>query len=294
MFYGNWVALVTPMHSDLTLDTQALLRLLDWHIAEGTAGIVILGTTGEAPTLSADERTELITTTLQHVAGRLPIIVGVGSHCTNTAVRSAKQAMQLGADGVLLVTPYYNRPTQRGLVAHCTAVADAITIPVMLYNVPTRTGCDLLPETVALLSQHERIVALKEATGDLSRLDDLLALDLDLALLSGDDETACAFIRKGGVGVVSVVGNIVPAQLQAMVQAARGGDVESAEALNKQLAPLTQFLFVESNPIPVKWLLSAMGHIKPGIRLPLTALAEEFHAQGQVMLFQYQLSETTL
>ncbi len=294
MFYGNWVALVTPMHPDLTLDTQALLRLLDWHIAEGTAGIVVLGTTGEAPTLSADERIELITVTLQHVAGRLPIIVGVGSHCTDTAVHFAKQAMQLGADGVLLVTPYYNRPTQRGLVAHCTAVADAITIPVMLYNVPKRTGCDLLPETVALLSQHERIVALKEATGDLSRLDALLALDLDLALLSGDDETACAFIRKGGVGVVSVVGNVVPAQLQAMVQAARGGDVESAEALNKQLAPLTQFLFVESNPIPVKWLLSAMGHIKPGIRLPLTALAEKFHAQGHMMLSQYNLSKTAL
>lgn len=276
MFTGSMVALVTPMQQDAAgqavLDLEALRALIDWHLEAGTDGLVLLGTTGEAPTITGAERVTLIETTVAHLKHRLPLIVGSGTNSTAHSIELTQQAMELGADACLLVTPYYNKPTQSGLLQHFSAIAQAVPIPQILYNVPGRTGCDLANSTVAQLAQQANIVGIKDATGDVSRLPELLALGGKFDCLSGDDATGCEFIQQGGHGVVSVTANVAPHSMQAMVRHAIDKEDAQATTLNQQLDGLHRHLFVESNPIPVKWLLAQMGRMQPTLRLPLTEL----------------------
>lgn len=277
MFKGSLVALVTPMQANGDIDWPSFDRLIGWHLDNGSDGLVVLGTTGESATVNPEERAGLIQRSLAVVAGQVPVIVGAGSNATSHTIDLTRQAMELGADAVLLVTPYYNKPTQEGLFQHFKTVADAVSIPQILYNVPGRTGCDLLPETVGRLAQVDNIVALKEATGDIDRLRDILAQELSLALLSGDDFTAVDFMLAGGQGVISVAANVVPKAFYDLCQAALSGQVASAREQDKRLQPLYEQLFTESNPIPTKWALSEMGLIPGGLRLPLTPLSIECH-----------------
>jgi 4-hydroxy-tetrahydrodipicolinate synthase len=270
---GSWVALVTPMLDSGEIDYVALAALVDWHLDNNTAGIVVLGTTGEAATITATERTAIVTHVVRQVAGKVPVMVGTGTNATVSTIELTEQAKQLGADAALVVTPYYNKPTQVGLQAHFTAVADAVQLPLMLYNVPGRTACDLQLEALSHLAAHPNIVALKDATGDLSRLPGLSGLGL--RLFSGDDATAVEFIRAGGHGVVSVVANLMPRQFAALCQAAIAGDSLTAERINGGLAPLYKALFIESNPIPIKWALAQQGVIRDQLRLPLLPLSEK-------------------
>lgn len=278
MFHGSLVALVTPMHASGQIDEAAFCSLIDWHIESGTEGLVVLGTTGETATVRPDERELLIKLAVNHTKGRVPVIIGTGTNSTSASIALTKQAMHLGADAVLLVTPYYLKPTQMGLYAHFKAIADQVPIPQILYNVPSRTGCDLLPETVERLAPVPNIVALKEATGDLHRFNELLPFSNDITLLSGEDSTALDFIVSGGRGVISVTANVVPALMKKAVQAALEKSSSSVDQYKKELHDLNDVLFVESNPIPVKWLLHKMGRIPSGIRLPLTPLSESHHA----------------
>lgn len=277
MFHGSLVALVTPMKSDGVVDYQNLEKLIDWHFENGTNGLVILGTTGESATIEFDERKKIIEQVVAKVKERVPVIVGTGANSTQHAIHLTRQAMELGADAALLVTPYYNKPTQEGLYQHFTLIAKTVPIPQILYNVPSRTAVDMLPETVARLAKLPNMVAIKEATGDMERLKKLLALDLEMDLLSGDDPTAMEFILNGGKGVISVAANVAPKTVYEMCEAALQGDRNRAEKLNKVLELLYPALFAESNPIPAKWALSEMGLIEPGIRLPLTPLDKKFH-----------------
>ncbi len=281
MFRGSIVALITPMHEDGQVDEEALRRLVDFHVEAGTAAIVAVGTTGESATLSEPEHCAVIRRTVEFAAGRLPVIAGTGSNATTEAIRLTRCAQEAGADAALLVTPYYNKPTQEGLYLHYRAVAEAVEIPQILYNVPNRTACDLLPETVGRLAQIPNIVGLKEATGDLSRIDELRACcDEDFDLFSGDDATACEFILRGGQGVISVTANVAPLLMAEMCKAALAGDRERAEAIDAKLRGLHRGLFVESNPIPVKWAVAQLGLCESGIRLPLTWLSPA--AQSEV------------
>ena len=268
------VALVTPMADDGRVDFGALERLLDWHIAEGTDAIVAVGTTGESATLETEEHLAVVACCVKSVGGRIPVIAGTGSNSTAHAVALARQVQELGADAALSVVPYYNKPTQEGLYRHFRAVAEAVSLPLILYNVPSRTVADMLPETVARLAELSNIVAIKEATGSLQRAEDIRRLCSEaFVLISGDDATAREFILQGGQGVISVTANVAPRLMHDLCTAARNGDSARAAALDAQLAPLHQALFVESNPIPAKWALKEMGHILGGIRLPLTPLA---------------------
>jgi 4-hydroxy-tetrahydrodipicolinate synthase len=277
MFRGSMVALVTPMHEDGALDYESLSRLVEFHIGNGTTAIIAVGTTGESPTLDMQEHCEVIRQVVNMARGRVPVIGGTGSNSTREAIELTQAAMAAGADACLLVTPYYNKPTQEGLYRHYKAVADAVPIPQILYNVPGRTACDLLPETVGRLAKVPNIVGLKEATGDLGRLAELKAICGDsIDLYSGDDATAREFILQGGKGVISVTANVVPKAMQDMCEAALRGDAEEAARIDARIAPLHTGLFVEANPIPVKWALHRMGLMPPGIRLPLTELAERF------------------
>ncbi len=277
MFHGSMVALVTPMHEDGALDLEALERLVEFHVEQGTDAIVSVGTTGESATLDEAEHCEVIRRTVEFARGRIPVIGGTGSNSTAEAIRLTRCAMEAGADACLLVTPYYNKPTQEGMYLHFKAVAEAVPVPQILYNVPGRTAVDLLPETVARLAEVSNIVGLKEATGSLDRLEELKALCGDrIDFYSGDDATACEFMLRGGKGVISVTANVAPRLMHEMSRAAVAGDREAAEALDAKLAALHRDLFVESNPIPVKWAVEAMGLIGPGIRLPLTPLSEGF------------------
>ena len=277
MFHGSMVALVTPMREDGALDLDALERLVEFHVEEGTDAIVSVGTTGESATLDEAEHCEVIRRTVELARGRIPVIGGTGSNSTAEAIRLTRCAMEAGADACLLVTPYYNKPTQEGMYLHFKAVAEAVPVPQILYNVPGRTAVDLLPETVARLAEISNIVGLKEATGSLDRLEELKALCGDrIDFYSGDDATACEFMLRGGKGVISVTANVAPRLMHEMSRAAVAGDREAAEALDAKLAALHRDLFVESNPIPVKWAVEAMGLIGPGIRLPLTPLSEGF------------------
>ncbi|HHH47152.1 MAG TPA: 4-hydroxy-tetrahydrodipicolinate synthase [Thiotrichales bacterium] len=277
MFHGSMVALVTPMHEDGALDLEALERLVEFHVEQGTDAIVSVGTTGESATLDEAEHCEVIRRTVEFARGRIPVIGGTGSNSTAEAIRLTRCAMEAGADACLLVTPYYNKPTQEGMYLHFKAVAEAVPVPQILYNVPGRTAVDLLPETVARLAEISNIVGLKEATGSLDRLEELKALCGDrIDFYSGDDATACEFMLRGGKGVISVTANVAPRLMHEMSRAAVAGDREAAEALDAKLAALHRDLFVESNPIPVKWAVEAMGLIGPGIRLPLTPLSEGF------------------
>lgn len=278
MFGGSMVALVTPMRADGALDLDALGRLVELHVDGGTDAIVIAGTTGESPCLSAAELSTLIRAALEAAAGRVTIIGGSGSNSTARAIELTAVVREAGAAAALVVTPYYNKPTQQGLYEHYAAVARGGELPIILYNVPGRTACDLLPETVARLAELPGIVAVKEAVPGSERVGRFRMLMGDrLTLLSGDDATSMDFLLAGGDGVISVTANVVPRLVHGLCEAARRGETRKAEALNDCLEGLNRALFVEPNPIPVKWALLQMGLIQPGIRLPLTALEDRHH-----------------
>ena len=279
MFQGSLVALVTPMHQDGAVDTAALRRLVDFQIDNGTPAIVSMGTTGESPTLDRDEHCEVIARTVEYAAGRVPVIAGTGSNSTTEAIELTLCAQELGAAACLLVTPYYNKPTQEGLYLHHKAIAEAVDIPQILYNVPGRTGCDMLPATVQRLSAIPNIIGIKEATGDLARAREIIAAcGRQFHVYAGDDATAMDLILLGGKGVISVTANVAPRAMQDMCIAALRADAARARTINAPLIGLHTHLFVEANPIPVKWALEHMGLMEGGIRLPLTRLSPEHHA----------------
>ena len=278
MFKGSLVALVTPFDQQNRVDYEALGKLIEFHISEGSNGLVIAGTTGEAATLSRDEHVELIERAVEMVAGRLPVIAGTGSNSTAQTADLSIAVGKSAIDAYLLVVPYYNKPVQEGMYQHFASIADAVDKPVVLYNVPGRTVADMLPETVGRLAMHENIIGIKEATGDIDRLraiQDVVADDF--MLYSGDDFTVLPFIAQGGHGVVTVSGNVVPAAMAKLCELAAVGEMEAAKALDDTLQPLNTALFVESNPIPVKWALAQMGLIAPGIRLPMTEHEGQYH-----------------
>ena len=284
MLQGSLVAIATPMHEDGALDLNALRGLIDFHLSQQTDGIVIVGTTGESPTVDFDEHCLLMQTTIDHVAGQIPVIAGTGANSTREAIALTRQAQKLGADACLLVAPYYNKPTQEGLYQHFRAVAETVEIDQILYNVPGRTGCDISNDTALRLAQIPNIVGIKDATGNIERGTDLLlraqALIADnrFAVYSGDDATSLALMLLGGQGVISVTANVAPRLMHDMCAAALRGDALSARAINAKLFALHQKLFVEANPIPVKWVLKEMGLIAAGMRLPLTPLSPQ-HAE---------------
>jgi 4-hydroxy-tetrahydrodipicolinate synthase len=275
MITGSIVAIVSPMHEDGSLDMAAYRRLIDWHIAEGTAAIVAVGTTGESPTVDVDEHHDLIRVAVEQAAGRVPVIAGAGANSTREAIELTRYSASVGAAATLQVVPYYNRPTQEGLYRHFRAIAEAVDLPQILYNVPGRTGADLANDTVLRLAAIPGIVGLKDATGDLPRAAELVArMPSGFALYSGNDDSALALMAVGGQGVISVTANVAPGPMARMCSAALAGDYAAARAINRQLIPLHMKLFVEANPIPVKWALRQMGRIGGGIRLPLTPLSE--------------------
>ncbi len=280
MFQGSMVALVTPMRRDDSIDMDALDRLLDWHLSAGTDAIVAVGTTGESATLDFEEHCAVISHVVKRIAGRIPVIAGTGANATREAIHLTQCAKDAGADACLLVTPYYNKPTQQGLFLHYQAVAEAVDVPQILYNVPGRTAVDLLPETVERLAGVPNIVGLKEALGRPERTRELVErVGGQLELYSGDDATALDFLLAGGQGVISVTANVAPAAMHQMCAAALAGDVAQAREINTRLDGLHHALFHEANPIPVKWAVARMGLMPDGIRLPLTPLSEPFHAE---------------
>ncbi|KAA1192812.1 4-hydroxy-tetrahydrodipicolinate synthase [Pseudohalioglobus sediminis] len=280
MITGSIVALVTPMHNDGSVDWEALDRLLDLHMKSGTGAIGAVGTTGESATLSVPEHCDVIRHCVQYVAGRIPVVAGTGANATREAIELTRAAADAGADACLLVTPYYNKPTQEGLYLHYKAIAEAVDVPQILYNVPGRTAVDMHNDTVARLAGIANIVGIKDATGDVDRGRDLIArCGEQLAVYSGDDPTAMELILAGGQGNISVTANVAPALMAEMCRLAAAGDREAAAAIDSRLAPLNRALFLESNPIPVKWALQHQGRIGGGIRLPLTPLAAEYHQE---------------
>lgn len=280
MIHGSMVALVTPMHADNSLDWAALHKLVDWHLEQGTHAIVAVGTTGESATLSVEEHLAVIKKVVDQVNGRIPVIAGTGANATAEAVELTQAAKDAGADACLLVTPYYNKPTQEGLVLHHTHIARAVAIPQILYNVPGRTGVDMKPETVLRLAGVANIIGIKEATGDLVRAEQLIQqAPQGFSIISGDDATAVDLILLGGKGDISVTANVVPAAISQMCELALAGKADEARAINQRLLPLHTAMFVESNPIPVKWAVEQLGLIQSGIRLPLTRLSAQYHQQ---------------
>jgi 4-hydroxy-tetrahydrodipicolinate synthase len=280
VIHGSLVALVTPFDGNNRVDYASLKRLIDFHVEQGSSGLVIAGTTGESPTLKRSEHIELIGRSVEIAAGRIPVIAGTGSNSTFQSIELSRAVADPRLTAFMAVVPYYNKPTQEGIYQHYTAIADAIDKPLMMYNVPGRTVADMLPETVARLARHDNIFALKEATGDIERLKQIQALvDDDFGLYSGDDFTLRPFIEQGGHGVVTVSGNVVPRQVATLCELAMAGKADEARALDDRLQPLNKALFVESNPIPVKWAVSAMGLMKPHIRLPLTPYSDRYHEE---------------
>ena len=278
MIQGSIVAIVTPMFEDGSLDFQSLKALLDWHIAEGTDAIVIVGTTGESPTVTVEEHCEVIKVAIEHVAGRIPVIAGTGGNSTSEAIELTAYAKQAGADASLQVVPYYNRPTQDGMVQHFTRIAESVDLPVILYNVPGRTVADMSNDTIVRLSSVPGIVGVKDATGNIARGTELLrAVPKSFAVYSGDDATAMALMFCGGKGNISVTANVAPRAMHELCVAAMAGQVAEAVAINDKLIPLHNRLFVEPNPVPVKWALQQMGRIQSGIRLPLVPLGAASH-----------------
>ena len=278
MIKGSIVAIVTPMHADGSLDLPGLRALIDWHIAEGTDSIVIVGTTGESATVSVEEHCELIKLAVEHSAGRIPIIAGSGGNSTAEAIRLTAFAKEAGADAALVVVPYYNRPTQEGMYQHFKAVAEAVDLPIILYNVPGRTVADMSNDTVLRLSKIPNIVGLKDATGNIGRGTELLSMVAKtFAVYSGDDPTAMALILCGGAGNISVTANVAPRLMHEMCKAALAGDIAQAIEINNKMLPLHAKLFVEPNPVPVKWALAEMGRMPAGLRLPLVALSADCH-----------------
>lgn len=276
MFHGSMVALVTPMSSDdKTVDYDKFTQLLEWHINAGTEAIIVAGTTGESATLTAAEVEHMTRHAVNVVRERVPIIAGTGSNATQHAITLTDAALHAGADAALIMTPSYNRPTQEGLKLHYTAIADTVSIPIIMYNVPGRTGCDLLPETVAELAHRPNIIGIKEATGELQRCQEILQrCGSNLDVYSGDDATACAWMLAGAKGVISVTANVAPELMAQMCKAALAGDATAAQAIDARLQGLHKVLFTETNPIPVKWALAQMGLLSEAIRLPLTPLSE--------------------
>jgi 4-hydroxy-tetrahydrodipicolinate synthase len=292
MFQGSIVAIVTPMHDDGSVDDAALARLIEFHIESGTNGIVSMGTTGESATLNHDEHMAVVRKTIALVNGRVPVIAGTGANSTSEALELTAAAKAAKADACLLVTPYYNKPTQEGLVQHFTKIADGVDIPQLLYNVPGRTACDMLPETVARVANHPNIVGIKEASGKLERVTEIIGLcPSDFVVVSGEDPIACDTILAGGKGVISVTANVAPAPMHQMCMAALAGDAARAKALDACLQPLHANLFLESNPIPAKWALCDMGLISAGIRLPLTPLSEQYYSAVREAI---RISQTAL
>ena len=278
MFTGSMVAMVTPMHDDGSVDWTALEGLVNHHVAEGTDAIVSVGTTGESATLNHDEHGEVIARTVKAAAGRIPVIGGTGANSTAEAISLTRHASEVGVDACLLVVPYYNKPPQEGLYQHFKAIADAVSIPQILYNVPGRTGVDMHNDTTLRLAEIDNIVAIKDATNDLDRGRDLISrAPQDFLIYSGEDGTACELMIAGGKGTISVTANAAPNLMHRMCQAAIAGDTDSARALNNQLADLHKAMFVESNPIPAKWAVSQQGLIDGGIRLPLLPLSSQCH-----------------
>lgn len=278
MFHGSMVALVTPMRANGEVDYDALARLVDFHVENGTNAIVAVGTTGESATLDFDDHTKVMRKTVEFARGRVPVIGGTGSNSTQEAIELTRAAMEDGCDGALLVTPYYNKPTQEGLYRHYMALAEAVPLPQILYNVPGRTAVDMLPETVERLAGVPNIVGIKEAQGTVQRAREILERCGDrLDVYSGDDGNARETILAGGKGVISVSANVAPAKMSRMCAAALAGDADEAARIDAELAALHQALFCESNPIPVKWALYEMGLIGEGLRLPLTPLREQYH-----------------
>jgi len=293
MFQGSIVALVTPMHADGTIDEDSLQRLVDFHVSQRSDALVAVGTTGESATLDEHEHCHLIRRIVEMAAGRIPVIAGTGANSTREAIDLTRCAHEAGADACLLVTPYYNKPTQEGLYRHHLAIAEAVPVPQILYNVPGRTACDMLPETVERLAKVGNIIGIKEATGNLERARDIMQrCGADFAVYSGDDATAMELMLMGGKGNISVTANVAPGAMHELCMAAMRGDRQAAEAINSRLESLHRTLFVESNPIPVKWALHEMGMIPPGIRLPLTPLAEGYHETIRQALRQAGVSLT--
>ncbi len=270
------MALVTPMKRDGEIDWVRFGDLIEWQIDQGTGAIIPVGTTGESATVSMREHFSLVKSAVEAAAGRVPVIAGTGANSTSEAIELTKAAKDSRADACLLVTPYYNKPTQSGLFQHFSAIARSVDLPQILYNVPSRTGCDLLPETIARLNESDLVIGIKEATGDLERAKAIMGTS-DIRVYSGDDETSCDLMLMGGSGTISVTANVAPMKMAKMSEAALSGDFELAKDLDSELSGLHRALFLESNPIPVKWVLHEMGKIDTGIRLPMTELAPEYH-----------------
>lgn len=294
MFTGSLVAIVTPMKSgvqpDTPLDREALERLIEHHVERRSNGLVAVGTTGESATLTPTEHCEVIKQVVESADRRLPVIAGTGANSTREAVELTACAKTAGADACLLVTPYYNKPTQQGLYEHFKVVAESVSIPQILYNVPARTACDLLPETIARLARLDNIIGVKEATGDLERVARLREdCGADFLLFSGDDETACEFMLQGGDGVVSVTANAAPAPMSELCRLALAGSVDEAKRADAKLAGLHQALFLEANPIPVKWAVHRQGLIEDGIRLPMTWLSVEWRERVESAMRQAEV-----
>jgi 4-hydroxy-tetrahydrodipicolinate synthase len=282
---GSLVALVTPMTADGAVDVDAWARLLEWHAESGTRGVVVGGTTGESAALTAGERERLLDIALERVGDRMRVIAGTGAPATAVAIEQSRHAASLGAHAVLVVTPYYNRPPQRGLAAHYRAVADACDAPVILYNVPGRTAVDLAPETTIALCEHDGIVGIKEAVADMDRVRRLS--EAGVGVLSGDDPTACAALAAGARGVISVAANVVPERFAAMCRAALTS-APDALRFDAELQPLYRFLGIESNPVPAKWMLAELGRMGPGLRLPLVPLDPKHHDAGRALIQSLQ------
>jgi len=289
-FSGSMVALVTPMHPDGTLDFVSYKNLIDWHVHEGTDALVVVGTSGESPTVDMDEHAELIRMAVEHAAGRIPVVAGVGANSTAEAIHLAQHAHKVGAQAGLSVVPYYNKPSQEGIYRHFCAVQEAVELPTILYNVPGRTVADMSHETVLRLSQVPGIVGIKDATGDIAR-GGLLIRDVPegFHVLSGDDPTAAALIMLGGHGNISVTANIAPKAMHELCVAAASGDVATVRVINARLALLNKLLFVEGNPVPVKWALAQMGRMPGGLRLPLCELGAQHHAGLRAALVEVGL-----
>jgi len=280
MFQGSMVAIVTPMNSDGSLDIKSFKSLLDFHIEKKTNGVVVVGTTGEAPTIDFDEHTFLIQEAINHINGKIPVIAGSGANSTKEAIFLTKKSKELGADACLLITPYYNKPNQRGMFEHFKAINDSVDIPQILYNVPCRTGVDIDNKTVKDLSELKNIIGIKDATGEMDRLDELKnKVSKEFLFLSGDDTTFLDYMKHGGTGVISVTANIRPDLMNDACDKMLDQKHEDAEEINKKLEPLHRAMFVESNPIPVKWLLGYLGKINSKIRLPLVTLDEKYHQE---------------
>ncbi|NEX59915.1 4-hydroxy-tetrahydrodipicolinate synthase [Noviherbaspirillum galbum] len=278
MIQGSIVAIVTPMHPDGSLDLPGLRKLIDWHIAEGTDGIVIVGTTGESPTVSVEEHCELIRLAVEHTAKRIPVIAGTGGNSTAEAIELTRYAKEVGADASLLVVPYYNRPTQEGMYQHFRKIVESVDLPAILYNVPGRTVADMSNETILRLAEVPGVIGVKDATGNIGRGTELLRLaPKSFSVYSGDDPTAMALMFCGARGNISVTANVAPRGMHELCMAAMNGKVAEAVAINNKLLPLHAKLFVEPNPVPVKWAMAEMGLMPAGIRLPLVPLADSLH-----------------